>query len=278
MPLLSIIIPTFNSADSIERSLESIAAQTFTDYEVIVQDGSPNGDTARAIGKFLAVYPDCPIRFYRENDRGVYDAMNKAMVKASGEWLYFLGSDDQLYDDCVLTNVMSSQNTADCNVIYGNAEIVGDCAWARSRTIYDGPFDLQMLLSRNICHQAIFYRADFARKVGEYNANYVVCGDWDFNMRCWARTKFKYIDVTVAKFIAGGLSSGISRDRQFYRDFVANILRYFHLSPLSPLVNAPGFNWLSDVILIQRSRGELYSLCGRVVRRILRLRTRLSAG
>lgn len=278
MPMLSIIIPTFNSAESIEHSLESIAAQTFTDYEVVVQDGSPNDDTAHAIGKFLGVHPGCPLRLYRERDRGVYDAMNKAMVKASGEWLYFLGSDDQLYNDRVLATVMSTQNTADCSVIYGNTEIVGDCAWARSGTIYNGPFDLPMLLSRNICHQAIFYKADFVRKVGEYNANYVVCGDWDFNMRCWTRTKFKYIDVTVAKFIAGGLSSNDPHDGQFSRDFVANVLRYFHLSPLSPLVNAPGFNGLSDVIVIQQNKGELYSLCGRAVRRFLRLRTRLSAG
>ena len=172
---------------------------------------------------------------------------------------------------------MSTKNTADCNVIYGDAEIVGDCTWARSGTIYNGPFDLPMLLRRNICHQAIFYKADFVRTAGEYNADYVICGDWDFNMRCWARTKFKYIDVTVAKFIAGGLSSNNPYDGQFSKDFVANILRYFHLSPLSPLVNAPGFDGLSDVIVIQQSRGELYSLCGRAVRRFLRLRTRLSA-
>ncbi len=278
MPLLTIIIPTFNSAGSIGRALESIAVQTFADYEVVVQDGSPNDETARAVGKFLEAHPNFPLRLYREHDRGVYDAMNKAMTKADGEWLYFLGSDDQLYHDRVLAEVMSKQATADCKVIYGNAEIIGDCKWAKSRTIYNGPFDLPMLLSRNICHQAIFYKADFVRKVGEYNANYLVCGDWDFNLRCWAMTKFNYIDVTVAKFIAGGLSSSKSDDGQFYKDFVVNILRYFHLSPLSPLVNAPDFNGLSDVIVVQQSRGALYSLCGRAVRGCLRLRARLSAG
>ena len=66
MPLLSIIIPTFNSAQSIERSLESIAVQTFTDYEIVVQDGSPKDDTARAIGKFLEAHSGCPLRLYRE--------------------------------------------------------------------------------------------------------------------------------------------------------------------------------------------------------------------
>jgi glycosyltransferase involved in cell wall biosynthesis len=269
-PTLSIIIPTFNSAGSILQSLESVAAQTFTDYEVVVQDGSPNDDTARAIDRFLRSHPGYPLRLYRERDRGVYDAMNKAMVRASGNWLYFLGSDDQLFNDQVLATAMNAQNTRYCNVLYGNAEIIGDCAWGRSGMIYDGPFDLRMLLKRNICHQAIFYRADFVRRVGEYNPNYVICGDWDFNMRLWAQTRFKYI--------TGGLSSSELRDAQFYKDFAANILRYFHLSPLNPLVNSPDFSGLPDVIVIQKSRGKLYSLCGRAVRRFLRMRTRLDAG
>lgn len=278
MPLLSIIIPTFDSAQSIGQSLESIAAQTFTDYEVVVQDGSPNDDTASAIKHFLEGQPQFPLRIYRERDRGIYDAMNKAMLRASGEWLYFLGSDDQFYNDQVLATVMTRQNTADCNVIYGNAEIVADSIWAKSGTIYDGPFDLPTLLRKNICHQAIFYKTDLVRQVGEYNTDYVVCGDWDFNMRCWARTRFKYIDITVAHFLAGGLSSTNPADAHFHRDFAANVLNYFHLSPLSFLVNAPGFNGLPGVIAIQKSRGEMYSLFGRAIRRFLRARMRLSPG
>jgi glycosyltransferase involved in cell wall biosynthesis len=278
MPLLSIIIPTFDSAQTIGQSLASVATQSFTDYEVVVQDGSTEEDTARAVEKFLEIHPAFPLRLHRERDRGVYDAMNKAMLHASGEWLYFMGSDDELYNDRVLASVFTKQNMADCDVIYGNAEIVGDCIWAKSGTIYNGPFDLPMLLSKNICHQAIFYKANFARQVGEYNTDYAVCGDWDFNMRCWARTKFKYIDFTVAKFVTGGLSSTKPQDEPFYRDFAANVLGYFHLSPHSLLVNAPAFKGLSDVISIQQSRGGLSSLCGRAVRRFLRLRTRLSAG
>jgi glycosyltransferase involved in cell wall biosynthesis len=274
VPFLSIIVPTFNSAQSIERSLESIAVQSFTDYEVLVQDGSPTDDTARAIGRFLEGHPRFPLRLARESDRGVYDAMNKATLAAGGEWLYFLGSDDLLYNDRVLAAVMSPLNTASNKVIYGNVEIVGDCSWARSGTIYAGRFDLSMLLTKNICHQAVFYKADFARSVGEYNGDYRVCGDWDFTMRCWARTQFKYIDVTVAKFAAGGLSSTNREDGAFDREFLDNVLRYFHLSPLSPFVNAPTFKRLSDVIALQQRRGKMYSLCGRAVRLFLRRRTR----
>jgi glycosyltransferase involved in cell wall biosynthesis len=274
VPLLSIIIPTFNSAESIWRALESVAAQAFTDYEVLVQDGSPTDHTARAIGRFLEVHPRFPLSLFRESDRGVYDAMNKATLKARGKWLYFLGSDDLLHNDRVLATVMSPANAAKYKVIYGNVEVIGDCSWARSGTIYNGPFDLPMLLDRNICHQAVFYNADFARGIGEYNGDYRVCSDWDFNMRCWARTEFKYIDVTVAKFAAGGLSSTSPEDGPLDRDFVANVLRYFKLSPLSFLVNAPRFRRLSDVIALQQRRGRIYALCGRAIRYYMRRRMR----
>jgi hypothetical protein len=173
---------------------------------------------------------------------------------------------------------MTAPNTAKSKVIYGNVEVVGDCSWAKSGTIYDGPFDLPKLLNRNICHQAIFYRAEFARRIGEYNGDYRVCGDWDFNIRCWAGAQFRHIDVTVAKFNAGGLSSINPGDETFDRDFVANILRYFDLSPLSFLVNAPGFRRISDVIALQQRRGRIYSLAGRAVRYYLRRRARPDHG
>ena len=109
MPKLSTsIILTFNSAGTIERSLESIAVQTFMDYEVIVQDGSPNDDTARTIERFQQTHSGFAIRMYRELDQGAYDAMNKGMVRARGEWLYFLGGDDELFDSRVLVTVLSA--------------------------------------------------------------------------------------------------------------------------------------------------------------------------
>ncbi|MGD1108571.1 MAG: glycosyltransferase [Terracidiphilus sp.] len=71
--MLSVIMPTFNSADTIERSLQSIAARTFADHEVIVQDGSPDGD----VEEFGQTQGNMTIHLYRLRGQGVYDAMNK---------------------------------------------------------------------------------------------------------------------------------------------------------------------------------------------------------
>jgi len=73
MPKLSITIPTFNSASTIERCQQSIAIQSFTDYEVIAQDGSPNDDTVHAIEEFQQSHKSIAIRIHHEPDRGVYE-------------------------------------------------------------------------------------------------------------------------------------------------------------------------------------------------------------
>jgi glycosyltransferase involved in cell wall biosynthesis len=275
---LSIIIPTFNSSQTIGQCLQSIAVQTFTDYEVIVQDGSPNGETASAIDRFLAGRPGFPVHLHREPDCGVYDAMNKAMARAQGEWLYFLGSDDELFDHNVLASALTTENTGNRDVIYGDVQPTGTQDEGTTLPLYDGKFELADILNRNICHQAIFYRAELARRVGEYNTDYPLLADWDFNLRCWVKTDFKYIGITVARYHVGGLSREDYRDKRFRQDFASNVMRYFNVSLLSPLVNAPGFNGFVEVVRMQREKGAFYAFCGRVVRRLVKLRLQLRIG
>jgi|ERR1019366_3514838 glycosyltransferase involved in cell wall biosynthesis len=270
MPKLSIIVPTFNSSTYIERCLQSIRIQTFRDYEIILQDGASSDDTIRIAAGFRNASPGMDIKLFSEKDNGPYDAMNKGCRRASGEWLYFLGSDDELRDANVLSTVMRSPGLATCDVIYGNVQVIGDAGWAKHGSVYDGIFDLSKLLNRNICHQAIFYRAAFVRRIGEYNTRYVVCADWDFNMRCWSKMEFKYLDMIVANFYAGGLSGG-GGDECFSREVASNVLRYFGLSIYDPLVNTPAFTGFADIIKMQQSESSFRSIVGRI-RRVVRLR------
>lgn len=270
VPKLSIIIPTFNSAGTIERCLKSIAVQTFMDYEVIVQDGSPNDDTARTIERFQQTHSDFTIRLYRERDHGIYDAMNKGMVRARGEWLYFLGGDDELYEPNVLSRVMRSQDAALGDVLYGNVKVIGNARWAMDGAVYDGHFDLTKLLTKNICHQAIFYKAEFVRTIRNYNIRYATWADWDFNMRCWSKTTVKYVDVIVAKFYAGGISTQDRVDEQFVADVAANVVKYFNLSISDPLINTPAFVGYGDIVRMQHPTNFSGLTLGRVLRALVR--------
>src|SRR2546422_844446 len=107
MPIFSIILPTFNSAAQIATALESILNQTFNDFEILVLDGC-SGDNTIEIAKS---YKDTRIRIWSEKDEGIYDAMNKGIEKATGKWLYFLGSDDELYNNAILEKVFHKVNT-----------------------------------------------------------------------------------------------------------------------------------------------------------------------
>ena len=113
MPRLSIIIPTFNSAKTLSRCLDSVISQSFTDWEVLMMDGVSNDDTI----KIASSYQDSRIQIYSEPDKGIYDAMNKGIDKAQGEWLYFLGSDDWLFNCNSLKDIFCN-NINQYDVVY----------------------------------------------------------------------------------------------------------------------------------------------------------------
>ena len=98
--LISIIIPSFNSISLLPHALESILTQSFNDFEVVIMDNCSTDGTIKLIENYSAV--DKRIQFYSEKDYGIYDAMNKGIKNAKGEWLFFMGSDDSFYDQDVL--------------------------------------------------------------------------------------------------------------------------------------------------------------------------------
>lgn len=212
---LSIIIPTYNSASLLKNALSSVLSQTFKDFEVLVMDGCSKDDTVEVARSFA----DPRIKIYSEPDCGVYDAMNKGIAKAKGEWLYFLGSDDRLCDDKVLEKVFASKGNG-VDIIYGYAEAVSLSSNQQGEWTIDK-------MERNICHQAIFYSRRFFKRFGSYDLKYRIYADWDLNLR-WllsASIKKKYIDIPIASYAPGGLSYN-RVDEVFMKDFNKNILRY----------------------------------------------------
>lgn len=268
MPKLSIIIPTYNSGRCIERCLRSIACQTFRDYEVIVQDGGSADGTLEKIARLRLANASASLRIFSGRDKGTYDAMNKAVRRAKGEWLYFLGSDDELHDHEVLAGIFEGLDLTDSDVVYGNVQLFGSASWAEGNPIYGGPFSLERLLGGNICHQAIFYRAKFFKMVGQYNINYALYADWDFNMRCWTRTRFRYVDVVIADFSSDGISS-TRQDERFKSEVASNVLRYFNVSLWHPALNVPAFPGFTEIARMKKSSVSLGRAASRIRRTIL---------
>ncbi len=268
MPKFSIIIPTFNSGSTLRASLDSIVLQSYKDLEVYVQDGLSNDDTLEIAASYQEKLPQLVI--ISEKDSGIYDAMNKALKQVSGDWILFLGSDDTLFNKEVLQDVSEKINYTKAKVLYGNAHIVGDTGWAKDGEIYAGHFTIDKLLNQNICHQAMFYNSDFVvNEIGDFSLLYPKSSDWDYNIRCWAKIPFEYMDITVANFIAGGFSTD-SNDVKFSEDYVKNIMSYFNISPFHRLVNKKDFVYYPNVLTLQKEQYPFLYKVHKLKKRIAR--------
>lgn len=224
-PFFSIVIPTYNSAGTIAACVESIVQQSFQDIEVLIMDGLSTDSTIEILEDFKRQLPSLKIK--QEKDKGIYDAMNKGLDCAQGEYLYFIGSDDTLYDKDVLGNIFKLLSPSQPKILYGNVRMQGSNQWVEDGLIHAGEFDLKRLLSHNISHQAIFYHRSVFDKLGRYNTTYPIFADYDMNLRCFANYSFVYTDTIIANFKVGGASTGLA-DTAFDKDKLKNIINYFH--------------------------------------------------
>ena len=208
IPKISIITVVYNAADALEDTINSVLAQTFDNWEFIIVDGASTDGTIDILKRFNS----SKILWTSEVDNGIYDAMNKGITRASGEWVYFLGADDTFVGPEVLGKVFQNK-TYEADFVYGK---VYDQRLKRNS---EGEFDKTRLLQKNICHQAIFFKRDLFKEIGYYQPRYRLFADWDFNLKCFSKAEVrkKYIDVVVANYSEGGASAE-NNDLLFFRE------------------------------------------------------------
>ena len=209
---LSIIIPTYNSEATLDSCLKSLENQLWQDFEVLIIDGLSSDRTLDIVATYAL--KNSNVKVFCENDNGVYDAMNKGLKIASGRFIYFLGSDDQLYSPTVLHDIFNDDTQAD--FIYGNV-------WLNSEhRLYSGESNLAKLLidQVSICHQAIFYSRKVFDKLGEFDQKYFIHADYDLNIKCFEDDELmkKYIPITVCIYNQGGISNIRSNADGFHND------------------------------------------------------------
>lgn len=217
---ISIITPVLNNVKDIEICLRSVADQTYIYKEHWIIDGGSTDGTLEIIYKYTSRYSH--IKLVSEKDEGIYDAMNKGIERASGEWLYFLGSDDKLFCDTILESIFTEPETDNHDILYGNIQI------KENGLIMGEPIDINGLKKTCTHHQATFIRKSVFDKLGKYNTKYSTCADWAFTIKCY-QTKglnIKYIDRQVAVYSTFGFSNTSNghnprlRDKNFNTDFI----------------------------------------------------------
>jgi glycosyltransferase involved in cell wall biosynthesis len=213
-PKVSIICVTKNASQYLERCLKSISEQTCPHIELIVQDGESTDNTLDIIRRWSALINS----WQSIPDQGIYDAMNKALEYVTGDWVYFIGSDDYLYPGFsdMVVNDLKHKN----RIYYGKVE-VGNGTYTRRFSSYK-------LTKYNLCHQAMFFpRSVFERY--RFDLHYEVCADYLLNMQlnCDNRYKFQYVDKLIAFFNDTGFSA-VRQDELFEKEKTALVKRYFN--------------------------------------------------
>jgi len=217
--LISIITPVLNNARDIRSCLLSVAEQTYTHKEHWIIDGGSTDGTLEIIRKFAQKHKH--IRWISEKDTGIYDAMNKGIDKAEGEWLYFLGSDDQLNGDNILEEVISDPGFEEADLLYGNILL------KESGVILGEAMNTESLKWDCTHHQATFIRKSVFGKLGKYDTKYKICADWAFTIKCFydKAIRTRYMDKIIAVYSTVGFSNtGFGgnprlRDKHFDADF-----------------------------------------------------------
>jgi len=199
---LSIIIPVYNSEASLKQCLESISNQIFTDYEIIFADGGSRDGTLQIISDFQAGNTRSAIKLLPGPDRGIYDAMNKAIAIAEGAWLYFMGSDDTLAAPDILEVIKAESEKSNADLIYGN--VTGRSG--NVRYVYNTK---SSVLSTGIHHQSVFYRSCLFAKFGNYDLRFRIAADYHFTLKVFMHPELvtKYVDLDVAVYGESGFSS-----------------------------------------------------------------------
>ena len=208
-PKLSIVTVCYNAVDLIEKTIQSIINQTYKNVEYIVIDGASTDGTVKLVEKYLDEI-DC---FVTESDDGIYDAMNKGIKVAKGEWINFMNAGDVFYNNRVLELVASEINP-DCGVIFGDMAILKNDVLYRekARPFYNNP-KLHHYMGFN--HQCTFVRLDLAKN-NCFNLKYKLAADYNMIIELFRKgVEFQQLDIVIAKYLDSGISVKKRREHLF---------------------------------------------------------------
>lgn len=197
---ISIITVCYNACKVIEKTIESVLAQSYPDKEYIIIDGGSTDGTVDIIKK----YSDKISYWVSEPDKGIYDAMNKGIDAATGDWINFMNAGDTFVEDRTLELVADRiESTQSADIVYGDT--IKAYKYGKKEC---KPLQLR-LMARHIvfCHQSSFVRTELMKK-DKFSLKYKIAGDYDFFYRQYtANRAFAYIPIPVAVYDA---ESGIS--------------------------------------------------------------------
>lgn len=226
--LFSIITVTYNASATVERTLESIASQTFDDYEHIIVDGASTDGT-------LCIVENAPgemrRRILSEPDSGLYDAMNKGISMATGTYLIFLNSGDKFHSPDTLALIAETiRKSGEPGVVYGQTDLVDDDGRFMAPRHLSAPENLSLAdFSRGmvVCHQAFVAKRSIAPF---FSLKYKYSSDYEWCIICLMHSKKNvYINDVLIDYLAEGVTT--SHRKQSLRERFRIMSTYYGFWP-----------------------------------------------
>lgn len=229
--MISIITVAYNNKFGLEETIKSVISQSYKDFEFIIIDGGSNDGTK----ELLESYSTKIDYWISEPDKGIYNAMNKGIAKAAGQYLIFMNSGDRFSSSDILEKIAPHFGNED--IIYGNAYYELE---DRKKYEYRIPSKITVgsLLKEPICHQSAFFRKELFDKFGLYDEKNKIASDWTFMMDIFIHHNIsqKYINEFISIFEKTGISNtntdlSFSEQRRYLAenvsDEIQNMAKYF---------------------------------------------------
>ena len=199
---VSIVTINYNNANGLAKTLKSVLEQTYNDIDYIVIDGAST-DGSKAI---LQEYGDRLSYWISEPDEGIYDAMNKGIDRATGDYLLFLNSGDTLYNNRVLNHFVSLETQED--IVYGNANFTNNDGSSYLK-IMPSSLEGSMIFDRTLNHQSIFHHRRIFENGKRYDLQYKMVADWVLYNEVIHLDKgsYRHLNYTIVNYDTAGFSS-----------------------------------------------------------------------
>ena len=234
---LTILTINYNNKKGLIKTFESIKKQTWSDFEFLVIDGG----STDGCKELIETNPQ--INYWvSEKDSGVYNAMNKGILKATGDYIIFMNSGDFFYDEFVLEKI-KNQFDSNIDILYGDSVFFND----KGRKIMKAPKNLTFgfFFDGGLNHQAVFIKRSLFSDYFLYNEAYKICADWEFFivLICIHNVSQKHLNEIICYYDYSGISAQVENLPIYIQERETTLNKYF-----------PAFK--EDAELTQEMRGK----------------------